>query len=291
MIIGNLVREVGNEMEFKIIGDSCCDLNEELKTKMNVEIVPLTIEVEGKTYIDDESLDTLELLKDMKKSSKTPRTSCPSPNDYMMTYKGEEDVFVVTLSSELSGSYNSAVLAKKLYLEDNKDKFIHIFNSKSASTGQALIAMKIYELIKEGYKREEVVERVEKYISEMKTYFILKSLDNLIKAGRIGLIKGKIATMLSIVPIMEGNDEGKIGLIENVRGSKKAMSRLVDILGEQGMKLEERVLAIAHCNCLERAIDFKEQVMEKYNFKDIVIFETHGISTVYANDGGLIVSF
>lgn len=278
-------------MEFKIVGDSCSDLTEELKTKMNVEIVPLTIEVEGKTYIDNESLDTSELLKDMKKSSKTPRTSCPSPKDYMMTYEGEEDVFVVTLSSELSGSYNSAILAKELYLEDKKDKFIHIFNSKSASTGQALIAMKIYELIKEGYKREKVVEKVEKYISEMKTYFILESLDNLIKAGRIGLIKGKIATMLSIVPIMEGNDEGKIDLIENVRGSKKAMSRLVDILGEQGMKLEERVLAIAHCNCLERAMDFKKQVMAKYNFKDIVIFETHGISTVYANNGGLIVSF
>lgn len=278
-------------MKFKIVGDSCCDLSEELKTRMNVEIVPLTIEVDDKTYIDDESLDTLELLKDMKKSSKTPKTSCPSPNDYIEAYKGNEDIFVVTLSSELSGSYNSAVLAKKIFLEDNKDKFIHVFDSRSASTGQALIAMKIYELIEKGYKREEVVGKVDEYIDEMKTYFILKSLDNLIKAGRIGLIKGKIATILSIVPIMEGKNDGKIDLLENVRGSKKAMSRLVDILGEQSMKLEEKVLAIAHCNCLEKAIDFKEQVMRKYNFKDIVIFETHGISTVYANDGGLIVSF
>ena len=278
-------------MEFKIVGDSCCDLTEELKTKMNVEIVPLTIEVDDKIFIDDESLDTLELLKEMKKSTNTPKTSCPSPNDYMRTYEGEEDVFVVTLSSELSGSYNSAVLARKIYLEDNEEKFIHVFDSKSAATGQALIAMKVHELIKEGFKREEVVKRVDEYIAEMKTYFILKSLDNLIKAGRIGLIKGKLATILSIVPIMEGNDEGKIDLIENVRGSKKAMSRLVDILGEQGMKLEEKVLAIAHCNCLDKAMDFKKQVMEKYNFKDIVISETHGISTVYANDGGLIVSF
>lgn len=278
-------------MKFRIIGDSCCDLTEELKAKMNVEIVPLTIEVGGKTYIDDDSLDTLELLKDMKKSSKTPKTSCPSPNDYMKAYEGEEDIFVVTLSSELSGSYNSAILAKKLYLEENEEKFIHVFDSKSASTGQALIAMKAYELKKQGYESDKVVEIVEDYITEMRTFFILESLDNLIKAGRIGLLKGKLATILSIVPIMKSNENGQIDLLENIRGSKKAFKRLLDVVGEQGIKLEERILAITHCNCLEKAIDFKDEAMKMYNFKDIVIFETHGISTVYANDGGLIISF
>ena len=278
-------------MEFKIVGDSCCDLTEELKTKMNVEIVPLTIEVDDKIFIDDESLDTLELLKEMKKSTNTPKTSCPSPNDYMRTYEGEEDVFVVTLSSELSGSYNSAILAKKLYLEENEEKFIHVFDSKSASTGQALIAMKAYELKKQGYESDKVVEIVEDYITEMRTFFILESLDNLIKAGRIGLLKGKLATILSIVPIMKSNENGQIDLLENIRGSKKAFKRLLDVVGEQGIKLEERILAITHCNCLEKAIDFKDEAMKMYNFKDIVIFETHGISTVYANDGGLIISF
>ncbi len=278
-------------MGFKIIGDSCCDLTEELRSEMNVEIVPLTIDVEGKTYIDDDSLDTMELLKDMKKSATVPKTSCPSPNDYMKAYEGDGDVFVSTLSSELSGSYNSAVLAKKLFLEENSDKFIHVFDSKSASTAQALIAMKVYELKTAGYESTEVVEIVEAYISEMNTFFILESLDNLIKAGRIGLLKGKLATILSIVPIMTSNDKGQIDLFENIRGSKKAFKRLINVIGEQGEKLEEKVLAITHCNCLDKAIQFKQEAMEKYNFKDIVISETHGISTVYANDGGLIISF
>lgn len=278
-------------MNFKIIGDSCCDLSEELKTKINVQIVPLTIEIEDKTYIDDDSLDTLELLKSMKKSSQTPKTSCPSPNDYMKAYEGQEDIFVVTLSAELSGSYNSAVLAKELYLEENEDKFIYVFDSKSASTGQALIALKVYELKEQGYESQRVVEMVEEYITEMKTFFILESLDNLIKAGRIGLLKGKLATILSIVPIMKSNENGQIDLLENIRGSKKAIKRLLDVIGEQGVRLEEKVLAITHCNCLEKAIDFKKEARKMYNFKDIVIFETHGISTVYANDGGLIISF
>lgn len=278
-------------MKFKIVGDSCCDLTDSLKEKMNVEIVPLTINVEEKIYVDDESLNTIELLSDMKKSSKTPKTSCPSPNDYIKAYEEEGDIYVVTLSSQLSGSYNSAVLAKELFLEENSDKFIHVFDSKGASTTQALIVMRIYELIQEGYKREEIVEKVESYIADMKTFFILESLDNLIKAGRIGLLQGKLATILSIVPIMKSNPEGQIDLSEKVRGSKKAIKRLVEVVGEQGLKLEDRTLAIAHCNCLEKAIEFKEEIFRKYNFKDIQIVETHGISTVYANDGGLIISF
>ncbi len=278
-------------MQFKIIGDSCCDLTDDLKKEMNVSIVPLTINVDEKIFIDNDSLNTLELLKDMKKSSNIPKTSCPSPNDYIKEFEREKANFVVTLSSELSGSYNSAVLAKDLFLEEHPDQFIYVFDSKSASTGQGLIAMKIYELIQQGFEKEQVVEKVEQYITEMQTYFILDSLDNLIKAGRIGVLSGKLATMLSIVPIMKSNDKGEIELLEKVRGSKKAFKRLVDVIGEQGVKLEEKVLAIAHCNCKEKAISFKDEAKKKYNFKDIVIFETHGISTVYANDGGLIISF
>lgn len=278
-------------MKVKIIGDSCCDLNEEYRQAMNVQIVPLTINVGDKTYIDDETLDTLELLKDMKKSSTVPKTSCPSPDTYMKAYEGDEDIFVVTLSSELSGSYNSAVLAKQIYIEENEEKFIHVFDSKSASTGQALIAMKVHELAQEGHESKQIVKIVEEYIANMHTFFILESLENLIKAGRIGLLKGKLATILSIFPIMKSNDKGQIDLLENIRGSKKAFNRLVDVVGEQGVKLEERVLAIAHCNCLEKANRFKDEIVKRYNFKDVVIFETHGISTVYANDGGLVISF
>lgn len=278
-------------MGIKLIGDSCFDLNDELKKVTNLSIAPLKIDVDGKELIDDESLDQKELLRLMKKSDKAPRTSCPSPNEYMEKFEGIEDVFVVTLSSQLSGSYNSAILAKDMYLEKSKDKFIHVFDSFSASVAQTLIGLKVLELSKLDYKRHQIVEKVDDYIKDMKTIFLLESLDNLIKAGRINKFVAKIATAFSIKPIMGAADDGNICLVQKARGSKKALRKLVDVIGEQGEKLEEKIIGIAHCNCFEKAEKLKEEIMKRYNFKDIIIVETAGISTVYANDGGIVIAF
>lgn len=278
-------------MGTKIIGDSCFDLNEELKKIPNLDIAPLKINIDGREFIDNESLDQKELLMFMKNSSNVPKTASPSPSDYIKEYEGEEDVFVVTISSKLSGSYNSAILAKEMYLEQSKDKFIHVFDSLSASVGQTLVGLKILEMEELNYKREKVVVKVNEYIQEMKTLFLLESLDNLIKAGRINKIVAKIATAFSIKPIMCATDSGSINILEKARGSKKALRRLVDLIGEKGEKLEEKILGIAHCNCFEKAEKLKAEIKEKYNFKDIIIVETAGISTVYANDGGIVIAF
>lgn len=279
-------------MSIKVVVDSCCDFNSQLKKDLDIELVPLTIQVDDNNYIDNETIDLKELLNKMKASPNSPKTACPSPHDFLESYKGEEEsVFIVTLSAALSGTYNSAVLAKDMFLEDVGKKFIHVFDSLSASVGETLISMKILEYAKKNYEDKEIVEKVNAYIKEMKTFFVLESLDNLIKAGRINKLKGTIASLLSIKPIMRGNEDGSIGLEENIRGSKKAIRRLLDIIEEQGEKLEEKILGIAHCNCLERAQSFKEEVLKRYNFKDIIIVETGGISTVYANDGGIIIAF
>jgi len=278
-------------MAVKIVADSCCDLNEKLKEMLVVKHVPLTIQIDGEEYIDDASLNTNELIRKMKESENSPKTSCPPPNDFMKAYEGEDSVFVVTLSSALSGSYNSAVLAKNMVLEEVSNKFIHVFDSFSASVGETLISMKIFELAKKNYDNLQIVEKVNEYIKEMKTLFVLESLENLVKAGRLSKVKGKIASMLSIKPIMGSTDEGNIKMVESIRGSKKALRRLVEVVGEQGEKLESKILGISHCNCLEKAIEFKEEIEKRYNFKDIIIVETAGISTVYANDGGIIIAF
>lgn len=278
-------------MEKQIVADSCCDLSGELREKMKIVEVPLTIRVNDKLYVDDESLDTSELIAEMKSSAESPSTSCPSPDDFIKSYRADKDSFVVTLSSELSGTYNSALLGKQLFEEENKDSFIHVFNSKSASVGETMISLKLFELIDEGLENSVIIERTEKYIAEMKTFFILESLDNLIKAGRISKFKGKLASLLSIVPIMKATEVGEIDLCEKVRGAKKALNRLVDIIGEQGESFEEKMLGIAHCNCLDKALRLKSEIERKYNFKDIIIVETQGISTVYANDGGIVIAF
>ncbi|MFZ5353056.1 MAG: DegV family protein [Bacillota bacterium] len=278
-------------MNYKIIADSSCDLNDELRKQLDIKLVPLTLRLEDRIYIDDESLNLPEYIKDMNQSKTSPKTSCPSPNDFMEHYEGNESVFVVTLSSKLSGTYNSAVLAKSMIMENISNKFIHVFDSLSASVGETLICLKINELAKINLKENEIVEKVTGYIKEMRTFFLLESLEHLAKAGRLNPIVAKIASMLSIKPIMGSDGDGNIKLYDKVNGYKRAFKRMIDTIGEEGIRLEEKVLGIAHCNCLQRAVEFKEEVMKKYKFKDVFIVEMAGLSSTYADDGGLVIAF
>ena len=278
-------------MDFKIIVDSCCDLTEEIRERFDISTAPLSIDVGDQHFIDDENLDKEGLLRAMRNSSEAPKTASPGPNPFLDLYSKYENSFVVTLSKELSASYQNAVLAKDLLREESEDKFVKVFNSFSASAGETMIAYKLGELIEAGLKRDEIVEKVEKYVDEMQTLFVLDSLDNLIKAGRMGKLKGKIASFFNIKPVLGGTPEGTITLIDKARGSKRAIRKLVDKIGEKGDNLEEKVLGIAHCNALERAEYIKKQAAEEYNFREIIIVETAGISTVYANEGGIVVAF
>lgn len=277
-------------MEYKIVADSSCDLNKKLKDKLNIGLVPLKIDVEGQTFVDDESLDVNDLLVAMKNSKNPLKTSSPSPGEFLKEYEKGDSVFVVTLSSALSSTYSNAMLAKNIALEKG-NKFIHVFDSLSASIGETLVSIKIFDLIQKNYSNTDIVAKTEEYIKEMKTFFILESLDNLMKAGRIGKVIGQIATRLSIKPIMGANDDGTIKLVEKVRGSKRAFKRLVDIIGEQGERIEEKILGIAHCNAEDKAKQLKKEIQKKYKFKDIIIVETAGLSTAYADDGGIILAF
>jgi len=277
-------------MKYKIVVDSGCDLTDEMKKNNSIEVVPLSLQLEDKVYIDDESLNINDYLVAMKECPESPKTACPSPDSFMKHYDGEESVFVVTLSHELSGSYNSAELAKSMYLEDHPDKFIHIFNSKSASVGETLIVLKIEELAKAGLNENEIVEKIEEMIEHTPTYFLIESLEHLAKAGRLKSYVAIIASLLAIKPIMGKTPEGSIRLVHKVRGYKKAFLKFVEVVGEEVSDFKDRILAIAHCNCIDRALEFKTLVLQKYNFKDIVIVEMKGVSTTYADQGGLVIA-
>ena len=279
-------------MENKIIVDSCFDFNEKIR-KLNIfETVPLKILVDDEEFVD-KNLSIKKLLTKMKNSTRAIKTSCPSPNDFLQAYKKNTTSFVITLSKELSGSFNSAMTAAKLLKESYPDKFVHVFNSKSASIGETLIGLKIKQLIeqKQNISNLEIIDKTNEYISKMKTFFILESLDNLVKNGRMSKVKAHLASILHIYPIMGATDTGEIMLVEKMRGNKKAFNRLVDIIGENAIDFENRILGIAHCNALEKAEKLKRDVEAKYKFKDVIIVNTRGISTVYANDGGIVIAF
>lgn len=278
-------------MSYKIVVDSCCELPEELKKDSRFEIVPLTLIV-GDTYEkpDDESFDQKEFLQAVAQCPVSPRSACPSPERFMEAYRTEADhVYVVTLSSKLSGSYNSAVLGKNLYHETYGEKQIYVVDSRSASCGETQIAYKIAQWEEEGLTLEEITSRIEQFVDGMHTYFVLDNLETLRKNGRLSGVKALVASTLSIKPVMAG-EQGSIVQLGQSVGIKKALAKMVDHVIRDVSDPEKKCLMITHCNNLDRANSVKDQILAKVKFKDVLIMDTAGISSMYANDGGVIVT-
>jgi len=274
-------------MEKYLIVDSCVDFNEDTE---NIPRVPFRILIDDEEIIDEDT-DIMELIRKMKNSRLHIKTACAPPDDFINKIKAKAFNFIVTISSQLSGSYSSAKVAVETIKEKFPETFVHIFDSKSAAAGETLVAIKVKQLIEENLHPHEIIVQTEKYISRLRTLFILDSLDNLAKNGRISNFKATLANIMNIVPIMGEDGEGNIILKEKVRGKKKAFSRLVDMLAEYNIDFENTVLGITHVDCLEKAESLRDAIKAKYNFKDIKIFEPAGLSSVYAYDGGIVIAF
>lgn len=277
-------------MKYKIVVDSCCELPGEYLSDERFERVPLGIEVGDYHILDDETFDQAEFLKRVAAYPKCPKSSCPSPERFMEAYRTEaEHVFAVTLSSKLSGSHNSAELGKRLYLEHYGEKKIHVVDSESASGGEAQIALKLMELEEEGLSFEEIVEKIEAFRDEMNTYFVLDNLETLRKNGRLSSVKAVVASTLNIKPVM-GADKGTIYQRGQGIGMKKALAKMADMIAGELMDAAKKRIIITHCNALERAQTVKRLLESKVSVREILVMDTAGISSMYANDGGVIVA-
>lgn len=280
----------GTTMSYRIIGDSCTDLPLELQNNDHIVLVPLSLEVDDEIIIDDQTFDQIEFLRKMAESKQCPKSSCPSPETFMDHFDGAEDIYVVTLSSKLSGSYNSAELAKKLYLEDHPNKNIMIIDSKSASVGQTLIAKKIMQLTEQGMSFSEIVPVIEAFRDSIHTKFVLETLDTLRKNGRLTNLTAVICSALNIKPIMAGQD-GEIVKLDQARGVERALQKMIKYIEDDVKDAKNRILAIAHCNNVERAMYVKDEILKRIPFADCFIANTNGISSLYANEGGIIVCY
>lgn len=272
-----------------IISDTCLELNEELEKKVNVKLIPMHLDLGDKHFLDDENLDVRKFVDEMHAYEGIAKTAAPSPKAFFDEMVDFDEVFVVTISSKLSTVYNSACIARDIFLEKFPDRKIHVFDSKSAVVGQTLLAVKIQEMIDQELPFEEIVELGEKAVKEMRTYFILENLDNLVKNGRMSKIAGRIASMLSINPVCMGND-GEIEVVAKIRGMKSGIKRMVRDMGEGLDDLLDRTLYISHVLKPERAEEVKQRAMELYKFKDIQIVGSKGLTSVYANEGGIVVA-
>lgn len=278
-----------------ILADSCCDLSPELLKKTQAKIAPLTITIDDTHYVDDGTVDIPPYLAAMKASKNPVRSACPSPDLYAEDIRATEgDCFIVTLSAKLSGSHNAASLGVQLAQEDMPEKKVHVFDSESASAGETYIALMIHDLIAAGKSFEQIVELVEEKIRSMHTLFVLDSLDNLVKNGRISRTVALLANVLSIRLLMSDDGHGAIKNISKARGIKGALGQMVETCRKhtEGLAAASQRLVISYCNCPERAHQVRDMIREKCPaIGEIIMTPTSALSSMYANDGGIVIAY
>lgn len=275
-------------MKYTLVADSCCDLTNELKAEWNVKTVPLTLTLAEEFYTDDDALDLPDFMARMHACKGRVGSAAPAPGQYAEAF-GTDDAFAVTLSSSLSGSYASAMSGKEIAEEAGAK--VHVFDSRSAAAAEVLIVLKIRKLILEGLEKSEIIQKIERFIQQMRTFFVLDNIDNLYKNGRLNRITATIISTLHIRPIMGADGDGNISLFSHVQGWKQVVRKLADTIQTDGRETEGQSLVITHCNNPTLAEELKAEIERRYRFSEILVLPTRGVSSLYANEKGVIMAF
>ena len=278
-------------MTWKIIADSGCDFREmaNLAKDTQFESVPLTIQVENEIFIDDKKLDIDLMMEKMYASSAASKSACPSPDDYLKSFEGADKIFVVTITGTLSGSNNSAQVAKKIFLEEHPDAQIHVIDSLSAGGEVDLLVTKLNELIQQDLSFDEVVEVINRYQEKTKLLFVLAKVDNLVKNGRLSKLLGTVVGLLNIRMVGEASQTGTLELLQKARGPKKTLASAIEELLKAGYKGGR--LIIAHRNNEKFCQQFSQLVQEKYPQAQIETVPTSGLCSFYAEEGGILMGY
>ncbi len=276
-------------MDYRIIIDSCGDLTQEMKEDPHIVSVPLTLRVGEVEIIDDETFDQKDFLARVAACEECPKSACPSPDHFLRACGDADRVYIVTLSSELSGSCNSALLAARMFEDEHPGHRCYVFNSRSASVGQTLIGLQIRDLENMGASFDEVVAGTEAYIEKQHTFFVLDNLDTLRKNGRLSRIKAFMASALKIKPVMGSTPEGAIAQLDQTRGANKALKLMCTIAAKDVRLGSVRRAAVAHCNCEERGLLVAEEVKRLLLIPEVIVVPAAGVTSMYANDGGVVL--
>ena len=277
------------ERQIGVISDSGLDYGGELYAS-DVEPIPFRLTVD-----EVEILDLREniggLLQMMKSSTQRMITACPSPSDFLAAFDQFKETFVVTISSRLSGSYNSAMVAKQILEETEPDKKVHIIDSRAACAGQDLIFYRVKQLVEQNISSPVIVDKVTEYVKRVRTFGVLQSLDNLVKNGRISNLTARVGNLLQMTPIIGDDHDGHIVMKDKVFGKKKVLTRVLEIIGENAADFKDKMMIINHVNAQEKAEELKQAVIDQFGFHEVHVLESGGISTVYADDGGIMFAF
>ena len=274
-----------------IVSDTSCDLHslEGGEGVFDFATIPFSIRIGDREYIDDENMPVEEMLTANENHAEMAQTSCPSPEDWREKFAPEGPALAFTISSALSGSYNSACTAKRMLQEEDPDKQIAVIDSKATGPEVAMLILKARELILAGKAFEAVEEALNREAEKIHTVFALASYHNLIKAGRVSRLIGFIAGHLGFWGIGIGSDEGEIAIRGKARGDRSMIRFLVDEMKKVGSKVSE--IRISHCQNEKDAVLLKEQIEAAFPGKAVAIMATRGLDSFYAERRGLIVGF
>ncbi len=284
-------------MSYKIIVDSCCDLTDEMKNWKNLRIVPLTLEIGDYIIKDDENFNQDDFIGRMLASNIPAKSACPSPDAFANACSGDEDdIYIITITDKLSGTYNSAIQGVDVFkdTEEGKNKNIHVFNSLATSGLETLLAYKVKEIADSGLEFTQVVKTVEdSIVDNFGLFFCLENLDALKGNGRLYNIGAKIVETLRVKLVCKRTDEGNISVSGKDFIDMHALTKLVNFIAEEtaDKDLADKKVIISHVCCQEKAEKVRNKILEKTSYKDVIILKASGLNSLYASNGGIIVSF
>ena len=277
-------------MEWNIVCDSSCDLRSEIgETDILYSKVPFVISSGEADFTDDNTLSVPDMLARVERETAITHTSCPTPMSWYDKFRSGDNIIAITISKALSGSYNSAMVAKKMILEECPDKNIAVINSNGTSGSAVILVEEIVGMINRRFEPDQIIHRAEELVKDVKIIFSLCSFDNLIKNGRMKKITGKIASKLGFWGMGIGDKTGNILILDKVRGTKCMLQKLIANIEERGIPKSK--LIISHCLNAPLANELKLLIKKKWKNIDVRIMETSGINSYYAERGGLIVGY
>lgn len=272
----------------QLVTDSTCDLPREIIEKYNITVVPLTIHIDGKDYLESKELSPEEFYEKMQRADKLPKTSMPSPAAFAEVFDELSEkgpVLCLTISSGLSGTYNSACLGRDYSKGD-----VRVIDTLSGSLGLGIQLIEAGELIKQGKGIDEIVDHLKNMAERTKVIILLNTLENIVKGGRLSKFQGSLAKLLDIKVILHGVN-GKVEILEKIRGKKKFLKRSIELIGNLKEDFSNTIFGITHINNLKDAEFLKSEIIKKYNPKEVIMNYMGATMGTYAGEEGLTISF